>query len=135
MDNRNNNNRDNRNYNNRDNRNRDNRRPAWKRSDSPPMQRDLRVSPLEVVVYNNDVATALKVLKNKMSKEGILSEIKERRHYEKPSAYRRRKHLEAIKKMRRAQSRRTKAGGHKKGKKRNVKTHGGGEGEGQNFEG
>ena len=43
--------------------------------------------PLEVEVRDS-VDKALKILKQKMSKEGILQEIKRRRYYEKPSVKR-----------------------------------------------
>ena len=46
--------------------------------------------PLEVEVRDS-VDKALKILKQKMSKEGILQEIKRRRYYEKPSVKRKRK--------------------------------------------
>jgi small subunit ribosomal protein S21 len=63
------------------------------------------VGPLEVEVRNNDINQALKVLKNKMSVEGVLSELKKRRYAEKPSERRRRKHREALKKMRKSRGR------------------------------
>ncbi|HNN54445.1 MAG TPA: 30S ribosomal protein S21, partial [Pseudomonadota bacterium] len=40
--------------------------------------------PLEVEVRDN-LEKAMKILKQKMSKEGILQEVKRRRFYEKPS--------------------------------------------------
>ena len=54
--------------------------------------------PLEVEVRDL-VDKALKILKQKMSKEGILQEIKRRRYYEKPSVKRKRKAIQARKKM------------------------------------
>ena len=63
------------------------------------------MGPLEVEVRNNDINQALKVLKNKMSVEGVLSELKKRRYAEKPSERRRRKHREALKKMRKSRGR------------------------------
>ena len=41
----------------------------------------------------------MKILKQKMSKEGILQEIKRRRYHEKPSVKRKRKAVQARKKM------------------------------------
>ena len=64
-----------------------------------------QLRPLEVVVKDNDVMQAFKILKHKMSKDGILSELKRRRFAEKPSEARRRKHREAIKKMRKSRGR------------------------------
>ena len=60
--------------------------------------------PLEVEVRDS-VDKALKILKQKMSKEGILQEIKRRRYYEKPSVKRKRKQAEARKKRRKAERR------------------------------
>ena len=57
--------------------------------------------PLEVEVRDS-VDKALKILKQKMSKEGILQEIKRRRYYEKPSVKRKRKSAQARKKRRKA---------------------------------
>jgi small subunit ribosomal protein S21 len=62
--------------------------------------------PLEVVVRDGNVDQALRVLKTKMSKEGILSELKRKRHAEKPSERKRRKHREAMKRMRKSKGRR-----------------------------
>ena len=60
--------------------------------------------PLEVEVRDS-VDKALKILKQKMSKEGILQELKRRRFYEKPSVKRKRKQAEARKKRRKAMKR------------------------------
>ena len=61
--------------------------------------------PLEVEVRDS-VDKALKILKQKMSKEGILQEIKRRRYYEKPSVKKKRKMREARKRRRREAKRR-----------------------------
>jgi small subunit ribosomal protein S21 len=68
------------------------------------------VGPLEVEVYNNDVGQALKVLKNKLTKDGILAELKARRHAEKPSEKKRRKHREALKRLRKSKGKRRQGG-------------------------
>jgi small subunit ribosomal protein S21 len=60
--------------------------------------------PLEVEVRDS-IEKAMKILKQKMSKEGILQEIKRRRYYEKPSVKRKRKMREARKRRRREQKR------------------------------
>ena len=62
--------------------------------------------PVEVEVRDS-LEKALKILKQKMSKEGILQELKRRRFYEKPSIKRKRKMREARKRLRREQKRRT----------------------------
>ena len=51
-------------------------------------------------------AKAMKILKQKMSKEGILQEIKRLRYHEKPSVKRKRKIREARKRRRREAKRR-----------------------------
>lgn len=50
---------------------------------------------MQVFVKDNNVDQALKVLKKKMQREGILREIKQRRNYEKPSERRVREKAEA----------------------------------------
>ena len=61
--------------------------------------------PLEVEVRDS-LEKAMKILKQKMSKEGILQEVKRRRFYEKPSVKRKRKMREARKRRRREAKRR-----------------------------
>ena len=53
---------------------------------------------------------AMKILKQKMSKEGILQEVKRRRFYEKPSVKKKRKMREARKRRRREMKRRGSGG-------------------------
>ena len=62
--------------------------------------------PLEVEVRDS-LEKAMKILKQKMSKEGILQEVKRRRFYEKPSVKKKRKMREARKRRRREMKRRT----------------------------
>jgi small subunit ribosomal protein S21 len=50
---------------------------------------------VKVDVRDNNVDQALRVLKKKMQREGIYREMKERRNFEKPSSYRKRKKAEA----------------------------------------
>jgi len=57
---------------------------------------------IEVEVRDNNLEKALRALKNKVAKEGILQEIKKRRFYEKPSVKKKRKQRESQKRMRRA---------------------------------
>lgn len=57
-------------------------------------------TPLEVTVRDNNVDQALKVLKKKMQREGTFREMKQRRHYEKPSEKRQRQQAEAIRRAR-----------------------------------
>ncbi len=51
---------------------------------------------MQVIVRDNNVDQAMRVLKKKMQREGIFREIKLRRAYEKPSERRVREKAEAI---------------------------------------
>src|SRR5260221_8285800 len=55
---------------------------------------------LQVLVRDNNVDQALKVLKKKMQREGVFREMKLRGHYEKPSEKRVRERAEAIRRAR-----------------------------------
>jgi small subunit ribosomal protein S21 len=59
---------------------------------------------LEVQVVENQVERALKDLKRKLAKEGIMKELKKRRFYEKPSLKKKTKQKEARKRRLKAQS-------------------------------
>lgn len=61
--------------------------------------------PVEVEVRES-LEKAMKVLKQKMSKEGILQELKRHRFYEKPSVKKKRKIREAAKRRRKERRRR-----------------------------
>jgi small subunit ribosomal protein S21 len=56
--------------------------------------------PVEVIVGDKGVERAIKHLKRKMASEGILRELKRRRHYMKPSIKRRKKAAEAARRRR-----------------------------------
>ena len=56
--------------------------------------------PLIIPVENGDVNRALRQFKKKLSREGIMKELKVRRFYEKPSIKRKRKSKEAEKRRR-----------------------------------
>ena len=60
--------------------------------------------PIEVEVRDS-LEKAIKILKQMMSKEGILQELKRRRFYEKPSVRKKRKSREAQKRVRRENKR------------------------------
>jgi small subunit ribosomal protein S21 len=51
---------------------------------------------MEIKVIDNDVEKAIKILKNKLNKSGL---FRERRHYEKPSVRKKKKHAEALKRQ------------------------------------
>jgi len=55
-----------------------------------------RIFDLQVLVRENNVEQAMRVLKKKMQREGIFRELKQRRSYEKPSQRRVREKGEAI---------------------------------------
>jgi small subunit ribosomal protein S21 len=55
---------------------------------------------VQVLVRDNNVDQALKVLKKKMQREGVFREMKLRGHYEKPSERRTREKAEAIRRAR-----------------------------------
>jgi small subunit ribosomal protein S21 len=55
---------------------------------------------MDVLVKNNDVDFALRVLKKKVLKAGMIQEMKRRRYYEKPSERRRRQKRAGIKNAR-----------------------------------
>ena len=55
---------------------------------------------LSVYVRYNDVDAALRVLKKKVQKAGLLRELRQRRQYEKPSERRRREKRQGIKNTR-----------------------------------
>lgn len=56
--------------------------------------------PVEVAVNDKGLERAIKHLKRKMASEGILRELKRRRHYMKPSVKKRKKEAEAARRRR-----------------------------------
>jgi len=61
---------------------------------------------LQVLVRDNNVDQALRVLKKKMQREGIFREMKQRKAYEKPSVRKAREKAEAVRRARK-QARKT----------------------------
>ena len=57
---------------------------------------------MQVLVRDNNVDQALRVLKKKMQREGVFREMKQRRSYEKPSERRVRERADAIRRARKA---------------------------------
>lgn len=55
---------------------------------------------MQVLVRDNNVEQALRVLKKKMQREGLFREMKRRRHYEKPSEQASRERNEAVRRAR-----------------------------------
>lgn len=61
---------------------------------------------MQVVVRDNNVDQALRVLKKKMQREGTFREMKRRRSYEKPSERRVRERAEAVRRHRKVMRKR-----------------------------
>jgi len=55
---------------------------------------------MQVLVRDNNIDQALRVLKKKMQREGVFREMKRRGHYEKPSERRVRERAEAVRRAR-----------------------------------
>jgi small subunit ribosomal protein S21 len=73
------------------------RAPRPSRAINRSIEKERRV---QVLVRDNNVDQALRVLKKKMQREGIFREMKLRRHYEKPSERRVREKAETIRRAR-----------------------------------
>ena len=74
----------------------------------PTFNKGGEVMALEVKVRNNNIEKAMRQLKKKVMKDGLLKELKRRQYYEKPSLKRQRKLKESMKrvnKLRRLQER------------------------------
>lgn len=63
-------------------------------------------SGIQIFVKDNDVEHALKVLKRKIARDGLLKQLKTKRAYEKPSEKRKRKERESLRRIRKAMARR-----------------------------
>ena len=61
---------------------------------------------MQVIVRDNNVEQALKVLKKKMQREGVFREMRRRSYYEKPSEKRTRERAESIRRYRKLQRKR-----------------------------
>ncbi|WP_075214280.1 30S ribosomal protein S21 [Mongoliimonas terrestris] len=57
---------------------------------------------MQVLVRDNNVDQALRVLKKKLQREGIFREMKQRRAYEKPSERKAREKAEAVRRTKKA---------------------------------
>ena len=54
---------------------------------------------IEVQVRNNNVEKAIRVLKKKIQKEGMMRELRQRQYYEKPTLKRQRKLKESLRRV------------------------------------
>ncbi len=61
---------------------------------------------MQVIVQDNNIEKALRVLKRRMQREGIYREMRLRRHYEKPSEKRAREKAEAVRRLRKQERKR-----------------------------
>lgn len=61
---------------------------------------------VQVVVRDNNVDQALRALKKKMQREGVIREMKMRKHYEKPSEKKAREKSEAQRRYRKLERKR-----------------------------
>ncbi len=57
---------------------------------------------MQVLVRDNNIEQAMRVLKKKMQREGIFRELRQRKSYEKPSEKKNREKAEAIRRTRKA---------------------------------
>lgn len=71
-------------------------------SSSGPLQAMRLDTVLQVLVRDNNVDQALRVLKKKMQREGVFREMKQRKAYEKPSERKTREKAEAVRRSRKA---------------------------------
>ena len=56
---------------------------------------------MQIVVKNGNVERAMRTLKKKLQKEGLLKELKQKQYFEKPSAKKARKKAEGVKRYQR----------------------------------
>ncbi len=61
---------------------------------------------MQVIVHDNNVDQAMRVLKKKMQREGVFREMKLRRFYEKPSERRAREQAAAVRRARKLERKR-----------------------------
>ena len=73
---------------------------------------------MKILVRDNNVEQALRVLKKKLQREGVFREMKARRAYEKPSEKRAREKAEAIRRARKLARKRAQREGLLPAKKR-----------------
>jgi len=82
----------------RDHEDRDGERRPRRRSEG--FGETVQCRPLEVIVKDDRVEQAIRQLKNRLAREGVLRELKNRRHYFKPSELKRIKSREAARRRR-----------------------------------
>ena len=70
---------------------------------------------MEIRVQSQNIEKALRDLKKKLQLDGLMGELKKRRHYEKPSVKKKNKQLEAEKRRRKLLKRARPSGGSSSG--------------------
>ncbi len=60
----------------------------------------INLKEIEVKVLDNDVEKAMRVLKKKIQNDGLFKRLKLKKHFEKPSEFKRRKHRESLRRQR-----------------------------------
>lgn len=55
---------------------------------------------IEVKVIDNDLEKAMRILKKKIQNDGLFKRLKLKKHFEKPSEFRRRKNRESLRRQR-----------------------------------
>ena len=58
---------------------------------------------ITIEVRNNNIEKALRVLKKKLTKDGMMRELKQRQYYQKPSEIKREKKKEGIRRFKKEQ--------------------------------
>ena len=61
----------------------------------------------EVIVRNNNVEKAMRILKKKLLRDGLMKEIKERQYYSKPSEVKREAKKQSIRRIKKEQKLKT----------------------------
>ena len=79
---------------------------------------------MQVIVRDNNVDQALRVLKKKLQREGVFREMKRRKAYEKPSERKTREKAEAVRRARKAARKQAQREGLLPAPKRVLKTRG-----------
>ena len=67
---------------------------------------------MQIIVRDNNVEQALRVLKKKLQREGVFREMKLRRHFEKPSEKRVREQAESVRRHRKMMRKRLERDGY-----------------------
>src|SRR2546429_2470208 len=111
------------------------RAPAAHASESRPIASEEAPEhkPMQVLVRDNNIEQALRVLKKKMQREGVFREMRRRRSDEKPSERKTREAAEAIRRRRKAARKRAQLEGLLAAPKRKIKPPGAAGGERPGF--